>query len=147
MALQEANANVHNPDRVEKDGKVAYGITQSHLKTSPDSPAVHCTDPSEAKDKAGCPQNKIQKMLEFGVFGQSNVGAPLGHRFYSPGLGYCFQKFKTLPLAFKCYNSGENFQDQTDTTVTDATKTYVSDIGNWLTGVNVYDPQSGHVAC
>ena len=106
-------------------------------------PGRSLTDPSEAKDNDGCPQSKIQKMLEFGVFGQINLGTPLGKRFYSPGLGYCLQKFKTVPLAFKCYNSGENLEDQNDTTVTTATKTYVS-VGNWLTGVNVYDPQSGY---
>ena len=81
LVLEEGNANVHNPDRKEPNGAMAYGMSQTHLADT-DSPIVHCTGPSETKDKDGCPQNKIQKMLEYGVYGPTKKGiTPLEGKF------------------------------------------------------------------
>ena len=118
----------------------AYGITQTHWNLTI-SPATDCSSSS----KGNCPQQNITGMTYNGVHGQkAPYGDPTYDPYYAPSIGYCYQAFPgNVGVIARCYNSGVVLDKNNLTVAAGATRSYSSDIGNWLMGVDAYNAASG----
>lgn len=120
QVVQESNGN---GNLVNDDG-LSHGLLQVQLQREP--PAT-C-------DPAGCTYNNYVKMLQQGVNGHSDTGAP-----DPPGIAYWLQQ-NDPGAALRCYNTG-HLPDPSDYSVATAksTQSYVSDIANRLAGLSPKD--------
>ncbi len=124
------------------DDGASYGIFQVQLQKQY-QPAANCIGTA----LNACPQSNIQAMAENGIYGHSGTSsAPV-----APGVGYWMTtEGGHVGLALRGYNTG-SVPDTTNLTIitlTDCrgknyfagTQTYVTDVGNRLTGAVIGAP-------
>ncbi|KAL8740184.1 MAG: hypothetical protein Q9190_007085 [Brigantiaea leucoxantha] len=105
------------------DNGESHGLLQVKLQNG-EAPA--------ACDPSGCTYDNILKMLQQGINGHSGTGTP-----QAPGIAYWLGQTQGVGPAVRSYNSG-SVPDASDLSVATpySTESYVSDIGNRLTGIS-----------
>ncbi|KAL8808688.1 MAG: hypothetical protein Q9223_004086 [Gallowayella weberi] len=121
MVMQESSGKVRP---IIGDNGLSFGLMQVQNSAIP-----LCND--YAKNE--CPADVITTQIEFGVFGHEGTGSPV-----APGIAYWLgAEGGDIGRALRGYNTG-NVPDPNDlTNAGAATKSYVSDVANRLTGALV----------
>ncbi|KAL8798886.1 MAG: hypothetical protein Q9182_006316 [Xanthomendoza sp. 2 TL-2023] len=121
MVMQESSGKVRP---IIGDNGLSFGLMQVQ------NPAIPlCND--YAKNE--CPADVITTQIEFGVFGHEGTGSPV-----APGIAYWVgAEGGDIGRALRGYNTGSVPDPNDLTNAGAATKSYVSDIANRLTGALV----------
>lgn len=118
MMMQESSGKVRP---IIGDYGKSYGLFQAQIPGIP-----LCND--YAKNE--CPEDVITTQVEFGIFGHAGTGSPV-----APGIAYWMgAQGGNVGRALRGYNTGRVPDPNDLTQAGAATKSYVSDVANRLTG-------------